>query len=500
MTPRTPSAPPVLPGYTPERLIGTGGYADVFLYEQHMPNRKVAVKVLVNEALNGATQQRQFTAEANLMARVSTHPYIVSIFHADVSGDGRPFLVMEYYPGDNYLGRARREQFSVAEVLRVGVKIGSAVETAHRAGILHRDIKPANILTSEFRQPGLADFGIASAQEPDADESSGISIPWSPPEAFGSADLTVQADVYSLAATLYHLLAGRSPYEIRGGDNSQLALMSRIERANLPSIGRADVPASLERVLAQAMAKQVQHRPSSAVEFVRQLQGVEAELKLSVTTLELPDDGTNARLRSDDADDDATRVHGVTEIHAQASAAISSVPADPQVFGQPVQRRREGLLAEPEVANTVARPRPEAPAPEAAPEPTGNRRAWMIGGGAVAAIALVVGVVVATGGSDSTSTPTTTEAAIVVIQPGQPDPVVAGPSTLTGATATFTWTAPTAEDGDQYVVERTDATGSKKVSETSITLTDASSSTCVSVKVVRDGQQDSDATRWCVTS
>ena len=248
----------------------------MFLYEQQMPNRKVAVKVLVSDALSGDVQRRQFTAEANLMAKVSSHPFIVSIIHADVAPDGRPYIIMEYYPGDNYLRRARREQFGVAEVLRVGVQVGSALETAHRAGILHRDLKPANILTSEYGRPGLADFGIASAQGPQADETEGVSIPWSPPEAFGAADLGVTADVYSLAAMLYHLLAARSPYEVPGGDNSALGLMSRIERGQLPPIGRPDVPPSLQRLLAQALAKDAAHRPSSVVAFLRQLQGVEA--------------------------------------------------------------------------------------------------------------------------------------------------------------------------------------------------------------------------------
>ena len=108
MTARATSQPPALAGHTPIELVGTGGYADVFLYEQHMPNRKVAVKVLISDVLSGETQRRQFTAEANTMAKVSTHPYIVSIFHADVAADGRPYIVMEYYPGDNYLRRARR--------------------------------------------------------------------------------------------------------------------------------------------------------------------------------------------------------------------------------------------------------------------------------------------------------------------------------------------------------------------------------------------------------
>lgn len=109
------SQPPALAGYSPIELIGTGGYADVFLYEQQMPNRQVAVKVLiVADALSGDAQRRQFTAEANLMAKVSSHPFIVSIIHADVAPDGPgPYIIMEYYPGDNYLRAGRGASSSV---------------------------------------------------------------------------------------------------------------------------------------------------------------------------------------------------------------------------------------------------------------------------------------------------------------------------------------------------------------------------------------------------
>lgn len=395
MAGRPPSAPPDLPGYSPIRLVGSGGYADVFEYEQEMPRRRVAVKVLVSNSLSSAQQRRQFTAEANLMARVSTHPYIVSVFQAAVASDGRPYLVMEFYPGDNFLRRARREQFGVAEVLRVGIQVGSAVATAHKEGILHRDIKPANILTSEFRRPGLTDFGIAAAQGPDVDETEGVSIPWSPPEAFGSGELDVTADVYSLAATLYHLLAGRAPFEVLSGDNSAIAQMARIERSPLPSLSRVDVPPSLERVLSQAMSKNASHRPSTVVAFLRQLQGVEAELQLAVTPLELAEDTGPGRDRTSGDDDDATRVKGVTQIAAQGnSAAISVVPsATPGTFGPAPARRREGLLAEPEVVDTILRRSEPVVAPVPARERTNFK--WIVGGAivlAAAGVALMVAV------------------------------------------------------------------------------------------------------------
>ena len=447
MSGRKVSQPPALAGYSPIELIGTGGYADVFLYEQQMPNRKVAVKVLVSDALSGDVQRRQFTAEANLMAKVSSHPFIVSIIHADVAPDGRPYIIMEYYPGDNYLRRARREQFGVAEVLRVGVQVGSALETAHRAGILHRDLKPANILTSEYGRPGLADFGIASAQGPQADETEGVSIPWSPPEAFGAADLGVTADVYSLAATLYHLLAARSPYEVPGGDNSALGLMSRIERGQLPPIGRPDVPPSLQRLLAQALAKDAAHRPSSVVAFLRQLQGVEAELKLAVTPLELADDGATPRARVAVDDDDATRIKGVTEIQAQAPASISSIPSNPESGGPLPERRREGLLAEPEISDTIHRP--AAPPTPASSTTAGQPKRLMlsIAGAVLAAVAAVL-IFVAMRGGDASQDETSSDDievndGVSVIQVAEPPVQVAPFSGVANAdgTFTFTWTA-----------------------------------------------------------
>jgi serine/threonine protein kinase len=161
---RHPAAPPDLRGYTYQQLLGSGGFADVFLYQQHMPRRQVAVKVLLADVVTESVRE-QFHAEANLMAQVSTHPAIVSIHHADIADDGRPYLVMEYCPRGNLSVRYRQERIGLAEALRIGVRLSGAVETAHRTGILHRAIKPANVLTTEYGGPALTDFG-SSARSP----------------------------------------------------------------------------------------------------------------------------------------------------------------------------------------------------------------------------------------------------------------------------------------------------------------------------------------------
>ena len=281
--------PPDLPGYRFINHIGAGGNAQVYLYEQQLPKREVAVKVLNESALSEAARSR-FTAEANVTAGLQ-HRHIVQVFDAKVTEDGRPYIVMPYYPQPNLSVRARRSHFSIADVLRVGIQIGSAVETSHRRGVLHRDIKPQNILTDSYGEPALTDFGIATTTT-GGDGPEGLSVPWSPPEILlGTGPGDKRSDVYSLGATLWHLLVGRSPFEALGGDNRPYALTNRIKSDAVPRTQRADVPDSLERLLRRTMAKDPVARPQTAMELIRGLQSIEQEMRLPLTQPILPADG-----------------------------------------------------------------------------------------------------------------------------------------------------------------------------------------------------------------
>lgn len=274
---------PDLPGMSPiEQISGEGGYGDVFLYEQHTPRRRVAVKVLRDQHLDERVR-RQFMSEADAMAQLA-HPHIVPVFSAGLASDGRPFIVMEYFPGQSLGLRASTERIGVAEALSIGVKIGSAVETAHRAGILHRDIKPANILVSKYGEPSLTDFGIAGQlAEVADDEDQGLSLPWAPPEVvFATAAASYSSDVYSLGATLWHLLVGRSPFENVGTGNSQWEMMQRIRDMPAPSTG-LPIPDSLDRLIRQALHKDPNQRPRRVRDLVLALNGVEQELRLRPT-------------------------------------------------------------------------------------------------------------------------------------------------------------------------------------------------------------------------
>jgi hypothetical protein len=318
---------PRIPGLEVVRLLGSGGYADVYLYEQQQPRMPVAVKVLKREGLTTAIR-RQFVDEANTMAQLGDHPYIVQVFRSDQTADGRAYLVMKYYPPPNLAVRSRAERISVEEVLRTGIQLASAVETAHRAGIIHRDIKPANVLVSQYDQPGLTDFGIAGrgGHDEDVDDDVGVSVPWSPPEVlYGQSNGDARSDVYSLAATLWHLLVGRSPFEQPGGDNSAYALMPRIRAVPVPPSGRADVPVSLERLLAHAMAKDPGSRPQTALELARGLQSVEQEQRLPRTPVVVLDEQGRSALAEGSplrAEPDRDR----TSVRTPASLAVRDVP------------------------------------------------------------------------------------------------------------------------------------------------------------------------------
>lgn len=309
MSRRLPSNPPILPGFSHLHILGSGGFADVFLYQQNMPRRQVAVKVMLSEIVDEQVRQ-MFQAEANLMAELSTHPSILTVYQAGVSADGRPYLVMELC-SPSLSERYRRERIPVPDILRIAVKIGSALETAHRAGVLHRDIKPSNILLTAYGHPVLSDFGIASTlSESGQRESVGLSIPWSAPEVLmDETSGTVASEVWSLAATIYSLLAGRSPFEIPGESNKSADLIGRINRAKMEPIGRSDVPVSLDRLLRKAMSRNAEARPTNMLEFVRGLQAIESELSVPQTPVDIAVDdwatGTVADLG------DRTRIRAV---------------------------------------------------------------------------------------------------------------------------------------------------------------------------------------------
>lgn len=534
---RAPSPPPQIPGFDYVQLLGSGGFADVFLFQQNMPRRRVAVKVLLKDAVTdgGAAS---FTSEANLMAQLSTHPAIVSIYEAGISTDGRPYLVMEYCSKPNLQARYRRQRLSVAEALRIGIQVAGAAETAHRAGILHRDIKPANILVTEYGRPALTDFGIAGTTT-DTSESAGMSIPWSPPESFAAGSPSSPAmDVYALAATVYTLLAGRSPFEKPGGKNGAADLIDRIQREPLPTLERADVPDSLYRVLATAMAKNPAQRFKSALEFAWALQKVQVELAMSVTAVDVIDESADDGEEEDD-DDGRTRVRSIVSIDpgGDGTAPLADLPfsttdatvlreidsstgapafadatiarhAPAQSSDHTVARRDDVRFVAPEPSTEFTQARPRA-ADDAAAAPQAPRRSRK---GGIAAV-IVAGVLVLGGlgyaltlGKDTAADPVGPSSDVQpvdnVVVPRQVPAVEDVAGVVNGDTASFTWTNPDAQEGDLYLWGVQVAGEARELQSTADTAVDVpfvGEEVCVEVYLRRaDGRSSAEAGVGCV--
>lgn len=287
MAKRIASAPPVLAGYSYVRPLGSGGFADVFLYEQDMPRRVAAVKVLLADAVNPDVL-RAFNAEADISARLSAHPSIVTIYQASISADGRPYFAMEYCP-DSMSTRYKKAPLPLAEVLDTGVRIAGALETVHRAGLLHRDIKPSNVLINALGASVLADFGIAAAVVDEGDpDTFAMSVPWSAPEVLQQkVSGSIPSEVWSLGATLYTLLAGRSPFELPDrAENSRDRLTQRIIRARYTALPSPGVPPSIDDILATAMARDPAQRFPSVAAFAERLRWAQYELGIAPTAFE----------------------------------------------------------------------------------------------------------------------------------------------------------------------------------------------------------------------
>ncbi len=499
---RTPATPPEIDGYLPERLIGTGGFADVFLYEQQLPRRKVAVKVLLTHELT-ASARAAFTTEADLMARLSTHPYIVTIYQAGVARDGRPYLVMEYCSRPSLAERYKRQPLSVVDALRTGIRLAGAVATAHAAGILHRDIKPGNVLTNDYGWPALTDFGIASEVagagglptvdgaggmdvEASVGASVGMSVPWSPPEMFEDVPTPdVRSDIFSLAATIHTVLAGRTPFEVPGGPNGTLELIARIERGELTPMTRDDVPPALSAVLAKGMSPRRENRYPSAIEFARALQRVELELGYAPTTIEVPLLDEEELHPSESGGDDETSLRNVQQVIAQPLASSPTTTPSTGVSRVPV--------VSPPATPAVRAPH-ELDAPF--PAPLSRRRILLgviIGVLAVLAITAVALAIQFGGVSVLPSTPPTASDSgrSAIVGPSVPQATDGVARTSPdGTSVDFSWRNPSPRRDDVYYWARAETPADRQATHTtSATVTGVvpGSTVCINVEIGRSG-------------
>jgi Protein kinase domain len=256
---------PDIPGHRVGGVLGAGGFATVYRCWQVAVGREVAVKV-DNRALHSERDRRRFFREVTSAGRLSGHPHVIDVYDAGTLADGRPYLVMELCPAGSLDDALRRDgPMEAPRVRDIGIKLADALAAAHAADVLHRDIKPANILVNRYGMVGLSDFGLASIISARGEQTASrdaLTPAYSSPETFRGDEPTVLADVYSLAATLYALLAGRPPRFTAG--SKPPSLMTIVTLHDKPVEDVPGTPPELMALLRAGLSPDPARRPPSA--------------------------------------------------------------------------------------------------------------------------------------------------------------------------------------------------------------------------------------------
>ena len=290
-TPSAPSATPATPAtpadatampthigkYRVLKRLGEGATAEVFLCHDAFKNRDVAIKRVrpntSGDAMDGRYSERFFAAEAALVGRLN-HPNVVQIFDA-VPDTIAPYLVMEHVAGSTLRPFCRADQLlSLELVVEIGFKCAMALGYVYRQGLIHRDVKPANLLVvltnGTITDVKISDFGSVLNLASDVTQIYRVgSLAYMSPEQLDGSALDCRADMYSLGAVLYHLVAGRPPFDAQ----AQAAMMQQIYHVKPGPLSalRSGVSAGLDAVIQRALAKNPAERYADWDEFAQAL-------------------------------------------------------------------------------------------------------------------------------------------------------------------------------------------------------------------------------------
>ena len=268
------------------RLIGEGGFGEVYLAENPLIERRAAVKVLHTALAQDAELVRRFLNEARAASAIR-HRNIIEVFDAGVTPEGAPYILMEFLEGVSLQKRlADRGRLTLPQALEIARQAGSALAAAHAAKIVHRDLKPENLfLVPDPGAPGrervkILDFGIAKIKHGSKTGGTmrtqsgmimGSPAYMSPEQCKDSADVALRSDIYSFAIIAYEMLAGRPPYVTESG-----AEMMVMHLTGTPPPLRqlvADAPAHVEAAIMRGLARARENRFDSMTSFLGALRG-----------------------------------------------------------------------------------------------------------------------------------------------------------------------------------------------------------------------------------
>ena len=264
-------------------LLGEGTTSEVFLARDDFRDAQVAIKRLrtgwAADSVEGQYSEHFFAAEAALVGRLQ-HPNVVQLLDAVADGP-TPYLVMEHVPGHTLRRFCRSDSLLALEtIVEVAFKCAMALGYCWRLGLIHRDVKPANILAvmrgNEVVDVKVTDFGSVLNLGSDRTQVFRVgSLTYMAPEQVDGSDLDCRSDIYSLAAVMYHLIAGRPPFEA----TSQPALMNQIFHATPQPLTRLreGVSEALDGLVAQGMARRREDRPADWEHFAQALSRLVAD-------------------------------------------------------------------------------------------------------------------------------------------------------------------------------------------------------------------------------
>lgn len=250
------------------KILGTGGMADVYLAEDIMLEKYIAIKILKKELINNRESIRYFQNEAEVISHLS-HPNIVEVYDVGMA-EGHPFIVMEYVEGKT-LKEIIREKAPLTSTFAVYVMEGvlAALIHSHKKGIIHRDIKPHNIMINKSGEVKVMDFGIARI----TDQANTMtitndivgSVHYLSPEQASGSEITELSDVYSCGIVFYEMLTGKLPYD---GQNPVSVAVNHIQGGLIPPKDIInDVPQEIENIVLKATMRDPQKRFKSALEM-----------------------------------------------------------------------------------------------------------------------------------------------------------------------------------------------------------------------------------------
>jgi serine/threonine-protein kinase len=253
--------------YRLDRELARGGMATVWVAEDPLLSRRVAVKLLLPQLAVDEALRVRFRNEAIAAAKL-THPGIVATYDTG-DDDGTAYIVMELVEGKTLRRMLdERGRLPVRDAVDISSQVADALEHAHRQGLVHRDIKPANVLVQPDGRAKVTDFGIAKAAGGDDLTRTGTVVGtarYLAPEQVNGNPVDGRADVYALGLILYEMLAGRAPFS---GDNDMATAVARLTNAPEPiRTVRPEVPRPLEDVVARSLARDPEYRYPSAQSF-----------------------------------------------------------------------------------------------------------------------------------------------------------------------------------------------------------------------------------------